>query len=78
MAACFGFFQAIMPVMGWVTGTGFRDAVSSVDHWVAFDLLSLVGGEMSHESVRSGPTKGSQELISTSILLVLSLRVLML
>lgn len=32
--------------IGWTVGTGFKDLISSVDHWIAFGLLGLVGGKM--------------------------------
>ena len=39
----FGFFQALMPVIGFYLGRLFADAIEAVDHWVAFGLLSFVG-----------------------------------
>lgn len=50
IAFAFGFFQGIMPVIGWFAGMGFRDKISSVDHWVAFGLLFVVGAKMIYES----------------------------
>jgi manganese efflux pump family protein len=46
----FGGFQAVMPVVGWLAGSGFKGLISSVDHWVAFGLLSLIGVKMIYES----------------------------
>lgn len=48
----FGFFQALMPAIGWFVGRTVIDFVSGFDHWVAFTLLSLVGGKMLYESFR--------------------------
>lgn len=42
----FGFFQFAMPLIGWALGTSFSNAISSVDHWVAFILLGAIGGKM--------------------------------
>jgi len=42
----FGLFQFIMPVVGWVVGTGIARLVSAWDHWIAFALLVLVGAHM--------------------------------
>ena len=53
MAGTFGFFQALMPAIGYAGGAYFRDAIEAYDHWVAFGLLALVGGHMILES-RSG------------------------
>ena len=47
----FGGFQALMPVVGYFVGTYFRDAIVSVDHWVAFALLALIGINMIREAV---------------------------
>lgn len=50
IALFFGGFQALMPMIGWLAGWGFRSLISSVDHWIAFGLLSIVGGKMIFES----------------------------
>jgi putative Mn2+ efflux pump MntP len=42
----FGFFQALMPLIGWFLGTQFRQAIQGADHWVAFALLGLLGFKM--------------------------------
>lgn len=52
MGLFFGGFQAIMPVMGWLAGLGMKDFISEVDHWIAFALLTLVGGKMIFEAVK--------------------------
>ena len=48
--AWFGAFQALMPLAGWLLGTRFEGIITSVDHWVAFVLLVLIGGNMVKES----------------------------
>lgn len=50
IAFSFGFFQAMMPVIGWAAGLTFNQYIKSVDHWVAFGLLFLIGGKMIWES----------------------------
>ncbi len=42
----FGFFQFIMPILGWFLGVEIDVLIASVDHWVAFGLLCIVGGRM--------------------------------
>lgn len=42
----FGLFQAMMPVIGWFIGVKVRFFVDTFDHWIAFGLLSMVGGKM--------------------------------
>ena len=50
IAFAFGFAQLVMPVLGWLTGKGLQQYISSFDHWVAFVLLSVVGGKMIYEA----------------------------
>ena len=49
----FGGFQMLMPLIGCFLGTQFAGYIESVDHWIAFVLLALIGGNMIRES-RSG------------------------
>ena len=49
-ALWFGGFQALMPLLGYFLGVSFADFVSSVDHWIAFILLGIIGGNMMKES----------------------------
>lgn len=46
----FGGFQAIMPVIGFFLGTLFAKQIEAFDHWVAFILLALIGGNMFKEA----------------------------
>lgn len=50
LAAAFGFFQGLMPLLGWWVGTHFESFITSVDHWIAFALLSIIGINMLRES----------------------------
>jgi len=52
MAFMFGSFQAIMPLIGYFAGAGFAEHVKNIDHWLAFGLLSLIGGKMIVEGLR--------------------------
>lgn len=45
----FGGFQALMPFLGWLLGSRFQSFISSVDHWIAFLLLGLIGLNMVRE-----------------------------
>lgn len=47
----FGGFQALMPWIGYTLGTGFSVLVSSWDHWIAWLLLTLIGGNMLREAL---------------------------
>jgi putative Mn2+ efflux pump MntP len=53
LAFTFGLFQALMPLIGWTVSLGFKDIISSIDHWVAFSLLGLVGGKMIYSDLRA-------------------------
>jgi len=76
---CFGFFQFIMPIIGWSVGGNLRKYIQAFDHWIAFCLLLFIGGKMIYESFAlrekrerfgSDPTKGFSLLllsVATSI-----------
>ena len=46
----FGGFQALMPFLGWLLGVQFQSFITSIDHWIAFVLLGLIGVNMIRES----------------------------
>lgn len=50
IALFFGGFQALMPLIGWALGKQFESYITSIDHWIAFVLLVLIGGNMVRES----------------------------
>ena len=39
----FGGFQALMPAAGYLLGVQFKDKITSIDHWIAFVLLGIIG-----------------------------------
>ena len=47
----FGGFQALMPTIGFFLGTQFKDQITSIDHWIAFVLLGLIGINMAKEAL---------------------------
>ncbi|MEG9492168.1 MAG: manganese efflux pump MntP family protein, partial [Microbacterium aurum] len=49
--AAFGLAQAIMPLLGWLLGSAFAEAIAPFDHWISFGLLALVGGKMLWEAL---------------------------
>lgn len=79
LAFHFGFFQFMMPIIGWLAGQSVLKYIQSIDHWVAFGLLLFIGCKMIYESFQKGekiankktdPTKGFSLLllsIATSI-----------
>jgi putative Mn2+ efflux pump MntP len=79
MSFSFGFFQFVMPLIGWSAGRTVSGFIESLDHWVAFGLLLFVGGKMIFEAFheketgkasKADPTRGWTLLmlsIATSI-----------
>jgi putative Mn2+ efflux pump MntP len=70
LSSCFGLFQFLMPVAGWFAGVTVANINAGYGHWIAFGLLSLVGGKMIMESYdgrakvnTTDPTKGLSVLI---------------
>ena len=49
----FGGFQALMPLLGYVLGVQFQEVITSIDHWIAFILLGLIGINMVREALGS-------------------------
>jgi putative Mn2+ efflux pump MntP len=56
IAGAFGFFQFLMPVIGFFCGTLFYQAIQAVDHWVVLILLGFLGAKMLIEGIRSMQT----------------------
>lgn len=76
IALCFGFFQAFMPVLGWLLGTQFEEYIVQYDHWIAFALLSFIGGKMLFDAFKPQSHDDEQtalhEKLKASELLLLS------
>lgn len=56
IAFFFGFFQAAMPLAGWALGIQFERYITSLDHWIAFVLLAIIGSKMLHDTFSEDPT----------------------
>lgn len=67
----FGLFQALMPALGWLLGSAFSGLVQSVDHWVAFVLLSIIGGNMILEGLQ-GDDENCDPSLSFGVMLLLA------
>lgn len=52
MAFFFGFFQALMPLIGWICANTFSHLIEDIDHWIAFAILAFLGGRMVRESFK--------------------------
>lgn len=71
-ALLFGFFQAFMPLFGYLASIGLGTYIESVDHWVAFGLLGAIGAKMLYESFQEG-TEDEIAIITNKVLLVLAI-----
>lgn len=71
MAFSFGFFQALMPLLGWMGTAFFSHLIESVDHWIAFGILFFLGGRMVIESFKDEDCR--QEYDPTRLKVVLTL-----
>lgn len=58
----FGIFQALMPVIGYFLGGTFSSFVQKADHWIAFILLALIGGNMIRESLSKDKEEGNDSI----------------
>jgi len=72
MAAFFGGFQAVMPILGWSFGLTFRKAIQPYDHWIAFGLLAAIGFKMIYEATRMKRAAEQYNPADIFVLLVLS------
>lgn len=69
----FGLFQFLMPVAGWYAGSGLVKFIASFDHWVAFAILSFVGGRMIREGLSSSSDEVQEDITLGLSLLSLSI-----
>lgn len=58
----FGLFQGTMPLIGYLLGSLFQDIIVSIDHWIAFILLSIIGINMIIESLNIQNEKHNSSL----------------
>ncbi|MBQ8674550.1 MAG: manganese efflux pump [Bacteroides sp.] len=73
MAFFFGLFQALMPLIGWIGASLFSHLIEEIDHWIAFAILLLLGGNMVKESLKDDDCK--HEFDPTRLKVVLALAV---
>ena len=73
IALYFGIFQALMPVLGYFLGSAFSSFVQSVDHWIAFILLAIIGGNMIKDSTDDEVEKRNDNVdVKTMLLLAIA------
>ena len=71
----FGAFQALMPMIGYLLGVRFQGLIESLDHWIAFGLLALIGGNMLRDAFRNEPesTSGCGDRLDLKELLLMAI-----
>lgn len=72
MAAFFGGFQAFMPLIGALAGLSIKAYIQEIDHWIAFIILSIIGGKMIYESFKIAETERNFNPSNMLVLLSLS------
>jgi manganese efflux pump family protein len=69
----FGSIEAVTPLLGWAMGKAASRFIADYDHWIAFAILTLVGGKMIWDALRREPEEekprrhGSAVLVVTAI-----------
>jgi len=73
IAAWFGLFQAIMPILGWLSGIKLQRFISEIDHWVVFGLLLFIGCKMIYEAFQIESIEDRSDPMDISVLFALSI-----
>ena len=74
MAFFFGAFQAIMPLIGYAAGQTVASRIEVWDHWIAFGILSVIGGKMIYEAFKFKQVENSsKDPTNLTVLLFLSI-----
>ncbi len=73
IASYFGIFQALMPILGYLLGSTFNSFVESVDHWITFGLLTIIGINMIKDSFDDENEKRNDNIdVKTMLLLAIA------
>lgn len=67
IALFFGGFQALMPLIGWLVGSTFAKKIAAFDHWIAFILLAIVGGNMIVDAIKEWKEEDKVEIVDPPI-----------
>lgn len=70
--AWFGGFQVLMPLIGYFLGSFFAEMIEKYDHWVAFVLLAIIGGNMIKESFGKDEKVDSSMDVKSMLLLAIA------
>lgn len=72
LALFFGAFQAMMPLLGWWIGSYFQELIASIDHWIAFGLLGIIGINMIKEALHGEEETNSVLTLSAITILAIA------
>lgn len=67
IALFFGGFQALMPLIGWLVGSTFAKKIAAFDHWIAFILLAIIGGNMVVDAIKEWKEEDKVEIVDPPI-----------
>ena len=67
IALFFGGFQALMPLIGWLLGSTFAKKIAAFDHWIAFILLAIIGGNMVVDAIKEWKEEDKVEIVDPPI-----------
>lgn len=73
IAAFFGGFQAIMPLIGWTAGLSLKNYISNIAHWIAFALLAFIGSKMIYEATKIERAEKKSDPLDLKTLLLLAI-----
>ena len=73
IAFSLAFFQALMPIIGWIIGMSIKEYVIEFDHWIAFGVLLFLGSKMIFESLRPAEEKRNFNPMKLWVLIGISL-----
>lgn len=65
-----GAFQFFMPLIGWFLGSSVKTYIEFIDHWIAFALLALIGGNMVKEALFDGDGEAVTDLTAKRLFLL--------
>jgi len=72
-AFCFGFFQAFMPLIGWLFGEAVIGYLSHFTNWIAFAILAFIGGKMIYEGIKHEESDNKTDMTKIGTILILSI-----
>ena len=62
-----------MPLIGWLLGVNFSDYIIKFDHWIAFVLLTIIGGRMIYEAVKANDEDEIKYELTMKIMILLAI-----